>query len=109
ALGYSVLALESALKGLARVQVNEAVLEKDLESRWEVLAEAVQTVMRKAGIENPYEKMKELTRDQEINREQMRSFIQGLDLPETDKERLLALTPAGYIGIAAKLIRNISE
>jgi adenylosuccinate lyase len=109
ALGYSVLALESTLKGLARVQVNETVLEEDLEDRWEVLAEAVQTVMRKAGIENPYEKMKELTRGQEINREQMRSFIQGLDLPQTDKERLLALTPAGYIGIASKLIHNISE
>ena len=107
ALGYSVLALESTLKGLARVQINEAALKKDLADRWEVLAEAVQTVMRKAGIGNPYEKMKELTRGQEINQEKMQSFIQGLDLPEADKERLLALTPDGYIGIASKLIHNI--
>lgn len=109
ALGYSLLALDSTLKGLARVQVNEKVLREDLEESWEVLAEAIQTVMRKSGLENPYEKMKELTRGQEISRGTIRSFIKTLDLSGEDKKRLLELTPAGYIGMASKLIHNISD
>jgi adenylosuccinate lyase len=109
ATGYSMIAMQSALKGLNKLRVNRDAIDADVNAAWEVLAEAVQTVMRKAGIKNPYEKMKELTRGQEINQEQMRSFVQSLDLPEADKERLLALTPAGYIGIAPRLIHNISE
>jgi len=107
ALGHSLLAWESCLKGLARLEADPARMLEDLEANWEVLAEAVQTVMRRHGLPDPYEQLKALTRGNRIDCEAMRAFIRGLGLPEGDKRRLLALTPAGYIGKAAELARKI--
>ncbi|MFH1491680.1 MAG: adenylosuccinate lyase [Pseudomonadota bacterium] len=107
AIGHALIGLKSTMRGLGRVAVDEKVLQRDLEGSWEVLAEAIQMVMRKAGFANPYERMKELTRGTAITREEMRSFIQGLDLPEEEKERLLALTPATYTGLARELVACI--
>ena len=109
AVGHSVLALHSAIRGVGRVAVDEAVLQQDLEERWEVLAEAVQTVMRKTGHADPYEQMKALTRGQDITRETIQAFIRELDLPEEDKVRLLALSPATYIGLAEELARQATK
>jgi len=109
ALGHSVVALRSALRGIARVEIDRKALAADLENAWEVLAEAVQTVMRKAGLADSYERMKDLTRGTAISREEMRAFIAGLDLPEEDKKRLLALTPDTYTGLAASLVRHVSH
>ena len=109
AVGHAVLALHSALRGIGRVVVDERALQNDLDQRWEVLAEAVQTVMRKAGHADPYEQMKALTRGQDITRESLQTFIQKLDLPETDKARLLALSPASYIGLAEKLAEYVEK
>ena len=101
--GYSLAAYQAALKGLGKVRVNEARLAADLDGAWEVLAEPVQTVMRKLGKPNPYEQLKELTRGKQVTPEALRAFIQGLDIPEADKARLLSLTPSTYVGIAGKL------
>ena len=101
ALGHSLIALESCLKGLAKLEVDNDRLQADLDASWEVLAEAVQTVMRRHGIENPYEKLKEMTRGQAVTPELMRSFIAGLDIPAEARERLLSLSPGAYIGNAA--------
>jgi len=108
AIGHAVIGLKSTLRGLERVEVDTRVLQEDLDASWEVLAEAVQMVMRKAGHENPYERMKGLTRGTTITRQEMHVFIQGLDLPEEDKKRLLALTPATYTGLAARLVDHIT-
>ncbi|PLY01182.1 MAG: adenylosuccinate lyase [Desulfuromonas sp.] len=102
--GYSLIAYQSTLKGIGKLKLNEHVLARDLDNAWEVLAEPIQTVMRKAGIEKPYEKLKELTRGQQIDAETIRVFINGLDLAETDKRRLLDMTPASYTGMAAKIV-----
>lgn len=109
AIGHSFIAIKSALRGLGRVDLNNDALQKDLKDAWEVLAEPVQTVMRKAGIENPYERMKELTRGKTITQEDISSFVESLELPEDDKARLLALTPETYIGIAIELLHNIKN
>jgi adenylosuccinate lyase len=108
-IGYSFLALQSALRGLSQLEVNKGVLAADLDNAWEVLGEAVQTVMRKEGHENPYEKLKELTRGAKIDAEQMRTFIKSLGLPEADEQRLLNMTPGSYIGIAPQLLRHIGK
>jgi adenylosuccinate lyase len=108
-VAHSYLALQSALRGLSQLSVNYAALEADLASTWEVLGEAVQTVMRKEGHDNPYEKLKELTRGAAITPDVMRDFISGLDLPAADKERLLNMTPANYVGIAADLVDHIKK
>jgi adenylosuccinate lyase len=108
-IAHSYLALQSALRGLGQLSVNPVALEQDLNSSWEVLAEAVQTVMRKAGHENPYEKLKDLTRGADINIDTMRAFINGLDLAPEDKQRLLDMTPSSYIGIAPELVRHIQK
>ncbi|MFZ4652658.1 MAG: adenylosuccinate lyase, partial [Rubrivivax sp.] len=100
ALGHTVLAHDSLLKGIGKLQVNEAALAADLDGAWEVLAEAVQTVMRRHGLPEPYEQLKAFTRGQPMSRELMQRFIAGLDLPEADRARLQALTPAGYTGLA---------
>ena len=102
--GYALTAYQATIKGLGKVKLNPLRLEEDLNEAWEVLAEPIQTVMRKLGKANPYEQLKELTRGKKMNAEIMRTFIQGLDIPKADKERLLALTPAKYIGIAEKLV-----
>jgi adenylosuccinate lyase len=104
AFGYTVIACRSTLKGLGKLRLNEAKLAGDLEGAWEVLAEPIQTVMRKAGIEKPYEKLKELTRGNVIDRETIRAFVETLDLPGEDKDRLLRLTPADYTGMAGRIV-----
>lgn len=102
-----MIAYASLSKGLGKVSVSEPALAKDLDSSWEVLAEPVQTVMRVHAIEKPYEKLKELTRGKSINAESMREFVSTLELPSEDKARLLALSPATYIGMAAELAKQI--
>ena len=107
--GYSMIAYLSTLKGFGKLRLREEVLASDLDNAWEVLAEPIQTVMRKAGIEKPYEKLKELTRGQDrITKETIRQFIEGLDLPEADKQRLLDMSPASYIGMADKIVDNLA-
>ena len=109
ALGNSLVALKSTLRGISRVETDREAMRADLDDSWEVLAEAVQTVMRKAGYAQSYERMKDLTRGAKITRKEMEAFISGLDLPEDDKKRLLALTPATYVGLAARLVRHIAD
>lgn len=104
ALGYSYLALKNILRGLQRVAANPDVLHTELDAHWEVLAEAVQTLLRKAGNPKAYETLKELTRGEKLSRETMRSLIEGLDLPEEDRDRLLQLSPQQYTGLAEKLV-----
>ncbi|PSW03649.1 adenylosuccinate lyase [Photobacterium lipolyticum] len=101
--GYAIIAYTSTLKGISKLEVNRAALEAELDKNWEVLAEPVQTVMRRYGIEKPYEKLKELTRGKRVDGEGMRTFIDGLELPEHEKARLKEMTPANYIGDAIKL------
>jgi adenylosuccinate lyase len=108
-IAHSYLALRSALRGLGELSVDRAALERDLDANWEVLAEAVQTVMRKAGHPNPYEKLKELTRGARITAADMRAFVERLDLPSADRARLLTLTPATYTGLAAALVDHIED
>jgi adenylosuccinate lyase len=105
--GYSVLAYDSCLRGLNKLEVNPERLAADLNDSWEVLAEPIQTVMRRYGIENPYEQLKELTRGKGITKEALREFIQELAIPDEAKKRLLDMTPASYIGLAAKLARDV--
>ena len=106
-LGYSVVAYDACLRGLGKLELNAGAINADLDSCWEVLAEPVQTVMRRYGIENPYEQLKELTRGRGINEAGLREFITGLDLPEKAKADLLAMTPRSYIGLAAELANRI--
>ncbi|RLJ67548.1 adenylosuccinate lyase [Sulfurisoma sediminicola] len=107
AFGYVVLAHDSTMRGLNKLEANPQRLAEDLDNCWEVLAEPVQTVMRRYGVPNPYEQLKELTRGKGIEPEALRAFIQGLAIPEADKARLLEMTPASYIGKAVALARNI--
>jgi len=106
ALGYGVLALNSLAKGLDKLEVNEAALAADLDVAWEVLAEPVQTVMRRHGLPDPYAQLKDFTQGKPITRELMQGFIRGLALPDADKARLLALTPGSYTGLAESLARR---
>ena len=99
---YTFIAIRSTLKGLGKLELNEARLADDLDHNWEVLAEPIQTVMRKVGMDHPYERLKELTRGRRVTKEIMQDFVSALPLPEEDKARLLAMTPANYIGNAAK-------
>ncbi|HEX9174478.1 MAG TPA: adenylosuccinate lyase [Telluria sp.] len=105
--GYTLLAYDSCLRGLNKLEVNAARLAQDLDANWEVLAEPVQTVMRRYGIANPYEQLKELTRGKGITRDALREFILTLAIPQEAKDLLLAMTPANYTGIAAKLAAEI--
>jgi adenylosuccinate lyase len=107
--GYSVIAYESTLKGVSKLELNEERLSADLNNAWEVLAEPVQTVMRRYNIEKPYEKLKELTRGQGITQEKMQQFIETLDIPESAKESLRQLTPASYIGNAVDQAKKIND
>ncbi len=107
AFGHTQVALDSLTKGLSKLTVNPQRLHDDLDSAWEVLAEAVQTVMRRHGLPNPYEQLKALTRGQGITADSMQAFVQTLDLPEDAKQRLRTLTPATYVGLAERLARTI--
>jgi adenylosuccinate lyase len=107
ALGHSLLAWKSCLRGLSKLEADAARLAEDLDANWEVLAEPIQTAMRRYGLPNPYEQLKELTRGKRLDARAMRQFIATLALPEADKQRLLELTPASYIGKAAELAKNI--
>jgi adenylosuccinate lyase len=106
AFGYTLVGIDSCLRGLRKLEVNEERLRADLDDAWEVLAEPVQTVMRRYGIPNPYEQLKALTRGKGITREALHEFIQTLELPAEVRVELLALTPATYIGKAAELARR---
>ena len=108
AFGYTVLACDSLSRGLAKLEIDRAALAADLDQAWEVLAEPVQTVMRRHGLPDPYAQLKDFTRGRPMTRETMREFIAGLALPPAERERLLALTPADYTGMAASLARRMA-
>jgi adenylosuccinate lyase len=105
--GYALLAYDSCLRGLNKLEVNPQRLAADLDANWEVLAEPVQTVMRRYGIENPYEQLKELTRGKGITREALQEFVKGLAVPQEARDLLLNMTPANYTGLAAQLAKAI--
>ena len=107
ALGYALLAYDSLLRGLGKLEADADRLCTDLDANWELLAEPIQTVMRRYGVANPYEKLKELTRGNRISREGMQSFVQSLEIPEEAKAELLKLTPWDYTGKAAELAKRI--
>lgn len=107
AFGHTQVGLDSLAKGLGKLEVNPARMAADLDAAWEVLAEAVQTVMRRHGLPNPYEQLKALTRGQGITAASMRAFVESLDLPDEAKQRLRDLTPDGYVGLAAALARAV--
>ncbi|HEY9239800.1 MAG TPA: adenylosuccinate lyase [Burkholderiaceae bacterium] len=107
ALGYALLGLDSLLRGLDKLQINEAALAADLDGAWEVLAEPVQTVMRRYNLPNPYERLKELTRGKAATRETLAAFIATLEIPAAERDRLLALTPGSYTGLAVELAKRI--
>ncbi|MDC7700830.1 adenylosuccinate lyase [Vogesella indigofera] len=106
--GYTLLGFKALMKGLNKLEINPAMLASDLDATWELLAEPIQTVMRRYGVPNPYEQLKELTRGKDgITRDTLSAFIKGLEIPESEKVRLLELTPAGYVGKAEELARRI--
>ncbi len=105
-LGHSLLAVDSLSRGMAKLEVNPARLAEDLNANWEVLAEAVQTVMRRYGVPDAYDKVKALTRGKGISREALREFVGTLEIPIEAKRRLLQLTPASYLGKAAELAKR---
>ena len=107
AFGHSLVGHRALLRGLGKLEVDATALAADLEDAWEVLAEAIQTVMRRYGVENPYEQLKALTRGQRIDRQTLEGFIRTLDIPQAERQRLLLLTPSLYIGNAAHAARHI--
>jgi adenylosuccinate lyase len=107
ALGYAALAYSSLMTGLDKLELNEQALAADLDASWEVLAEPIQTVMRRYGVAGAYEKLKEATRGQAVTAQALRALIQGLDIPQADKQRLLEMTPGSYTGMAAELARRV--
>jgi adenylosuccinate lyase len=107
ALGHALIALEAAAKGLSKLDADLATIAADLADRWEVLAEAVQTVMRRYGLPDAYEQLKALTRGRAIDERTLREFIGGLPLPDEERRRLLELAPSSYTGLAAELARRI--
>jgi adenylosuccinate lyase len=107
ALGYAVLAYQSLLQGLNKLELNPDALHADLDNAWEVLAEPIQTVMRRYGVSGAYEQLKEVTRGQHVTREDLHGLIQKLAIPDAEKTRLLALTPATYVGVAASLAKRV--
>jgi len=109
AYGHSVVAMASLLKGLSKLEVNAARLNADLDGSWEVLAEPIQTVMRRYGIENPYEQLKALTRGKQITAKDLEAFIKGLELPDEVRQALLALAPASYTGNAEQMARSLDD
>ena len=107
ALGYCMVAYDSCLRGLGKLEVNAAAIDADLDACWEILAEPVQTIMRRYGVPHPYEKLKELTRGKGITQEALKAFIVTLEVPQDAKDRMLAMTPRSYIGLAQELARKI--
>ena len=107
ALGYAALSYQSLLTGLNKLEINKDAIARDLDNSWEVLAEPIQTVMRRFGLPQPYEQLKKFTRGEAMTKELMRGFIEGLDIPQTEKDRLLAMTPATYTGKAAELAKRV--
>jgi adenylosuccinate lyase len=107
AIGHSLLAYKSCLKGITKLEADKVMIRQDLDYAWEVLAEPIQTVMRRYGIKQPYEKLKDLTRGRAIDQHLLHSFIKKLAIPEREKKRLLAMTPASYIGNAAEQAKKI--
>ena len=105
--GYSLVAYGSTRKGLTKLDLNSRCMERDLEANWEVLAEPIQTLLRRHGVAEPYELLRQLTRGRELNRQNLRDFIDDLELPEEALQSLLQLTPASYIGNAAEQARQI--
>jgi adenylosuccinate lyase len=106
-LGYSTLAYASLMTGLNKLELNEQALAADLDAAWEVLAEPIQTVMRRFGVQGAYEKLKEVTRGKTVTAADLHGLIEGLDIPQADKDRLLAMTPGRYVGKAAELARRV--
>ncbi|MFS7307151.1 adenylosuccinate lyase [Rahnella inusitata] len=106
-LGYALIAYQATMKGVSKLEVNEANLANELDHNWEVLAEPIQTVMRRYGIEKPYEKLKELTRGKRVDAAGMQEFIDSLELPEEEKVRLKAMTPGNYIGRATTMVDEL--
>ena len=106
AISHIVIAMQSTLNGLNKLQANPQRIAEDIDASWEVLGEAVQTVMRRYGVDEPYEKLKSLTRGRTVTREILHEFIEALDIPVEAKDRLLEMTPASYTGLAGKLARN---
>ena len=106
AAAYVVIAVASALKGVGKLQVDKGAIEADIADAWEVLAEAVQTVMRRYGIPEPYEKLKALTRGEAVTKDILQEFIKTLDIPEDERQRLMALTPSTYVGLAAEMAKD---
>jgi adenylosuccinate lyase len=107
ALGYSVLAYQSLGVGLNKLEINQETLAADLDAAWEVLAEPIQTVMRRYGVEQAYEQLKEATRGKSVTPEALHNLVRSLPIPALEIERLLAMTPASYIGKAAELARRV--
>jgi adenylosuccinate lyase len=106
AFGHTVLACDSLARGMAKIGIGTAAIDADLDAAWEVLAEPVQTVMRRHGIAEPYEQLKALTRGKAITKDVLHEFIRGLAVPAAERDRLLALTPRGYVGLAATLAQG---
>ncbi|MDT4288120.1 adenylosuccinate lyase [Methylomonas sp. MO1] len=106
-IAHTSIAIQSTLKGISKLEINPALIDQDLDQNWEVLAEPIQTVMRRYGIEKPYEKLKELTRGNRVTGEGMRAFVEKLEIPTQAKAELLALTPHSYTGYAADLAKKI--
>jgi adenylosuccinate lyase len=107
AVGYAVLAYHSLGVGLGKLELNEEALADDLDTSWEVLAEPIQTVMRRFGVSGAYEKLKEVTRGKTVTAEALHGLIQSLEIPKVEKDRLLAMTPGSYVGKAAELARRV--
>jgi len=108
-IAHTLIAIQATLKGLSKLELNADSLEQDLDNNWETLAEPIQTVMRRFGIDNPYEKLKQLTRGQTIDAAHLRQFVAELDIPDSAKQQLMNLTPAIYTGLAAELSRQIAR
>ena len=106
-IAHTSIAIQASLKGISKLQINAEAIEADLNANWEVLAEPIQTVMRRYAIENAYEKLKDLTRGKGITQEALQVFVADLDIPAAEKERLLKMTPATYLGNAVALAQSI--
>jgi adenylosuccinate lyase len=106
ALGYAVLAYHSLGIGLSKLELNREALDADLDASWEVLAEPIQTVMRRYGVQGAYEKLKDVTRGKVVRAEDLHALIRSLEIPQPERDRLLAMTPASYVGLAAELARR---